>query len=387
MIKAHKIRLNPTPDQAAYFTRCVGVARFVYNWGVEQWKRQYAAGENPSAYTLKKQFNVVKREQFPFVGAVAKDVAEGAFTNLAAAFKNFFDSHTGKRSGQKMKYPRFKSKKRSKRSFRLNNDKFKVVGHGLYVPRLGWVNMAEQLRFQGKIMGAVVSKEADWWYVAISVEVPQPAQVQFPKQSVGIDLGVETLATLSDGVTFENQKVLRAELVKLKRLNRELARRQKGSQRWLHTKRKLARFHQRIAEKRRDYLHKMTTQISTTYRIIGVEDLHVTGMVKNRRLALSLVDVGMGEIVQQLRYKSACAGGSVQAVDRFFASSKTCFACNSLISALPLGIRRWICPGCGNDNHRDLNAAKNIEREALRLLGLSPAVATSASCSWTGCQT
>jgi putative transposase len=378
MIKAHKIRLNPTSEQAAYFTRCVGVARFVYNWGLEQWKRQYEAGGKPSAYTLKKQFNAIKREQFPFVGEVAKDVAEGAFANLAAAFKNFFDSHTGKRSGQMVKYPRFKSKKRSRWSFRLNNDKFKVVEHGLYVPRLGWVNMAESLRLPGKIMGAVVSQEADWWYVAICVQVEHPASVAFPKYAVGIDLGIETLVTLSNGVTFENQKVLRSELTKLKRLNRELARRKEGSQRWLQTKSKLARFHKRIADKRQDYLHKITTRIATTYSIIGVEDLHITGMVRNRRLALSLADAGMGEILRQLRYKSACAGGSVQAVEKFFASSKTCSACNSLNTALTLGIRRWMCATCGNNNHRDLNAAKNIEREALNLLGLSPGVATSA---------
>jgi putative transposase len=171
------------------------------------------------------------------VGEVAKDVAEGAFADLAAAFKNFFDSQTGKRNGQTVRYPKFKSKKRSKLSFRLNNDKFKVAEYGFYVPRLGWVNMTEQLRFQGKLMGAVVSKEADWWYVAISVAVKLPGCILFPKPSVGIDLGVATLATLLDGATLENQKVLRSELVKLKRLNRELARRQQDSQRWLQTRR------------------------------------------------------------------------------------------------------------------------------------------------------
>jgi putative transposase len=378
MIKAHKIRLNPTPEQAAYFTRCAGVARFVYNWGLAQWKSQYTAGEKPSAYKLKKQFNAIKREQFPFVAEVAKDVAEGAFTNLAAAFTNFFVSHEGKRSGQAVRYPRFKSKKRSRRSFRLNNDKFKVVGHELYVPRLGWVNMAERLRLPGKIMGAVVTQDADWWYVAIFVAGSHPAPVAFPKFAVGIDLGIETLVTLSDGVTFENQKVLRSELTRLKRLNRELARRKEGSQRWLQTKSNLARFHKRIANKRHDYLHKITTSIATTYCLIGVEDLHINGMVRNRRLALSLADASMGEILRQLKYKSACAGGRVQAVDRFFASSKTCTVCGARNSALVLGIRRWTCAACGNDTHRDLNAAKNIEREALRLLRLSPGVATSA---------
>ena len=156
--RAHKIRLNPTAEQAQFFRRCAGVARYVYNQGLAEWQRLYGEGINPSALMLKKEFNAVKRAQAPFVLAVPKDVAEGAFANLGRAFQNFFDGIAGKRP--RMGYPRFKSKKRSKASFTLNNDKFRIDGHGLRVPRLGWVNMAEALRFDGKIMSGVVSETA-----------------------------------------------------------------------------------------------------------------------------------------------------------------------------------------------------------------------------------
>jgi putative transposase len=369
MIKAHKIRLNPTPEQEAYFRRAAGTARFVYNWGLARWIRLYEAGERPSIWQIKQEFNAIKGEQFPWVYEVAKDVAENAFFNLAKAFKNFFESHNGQRKGEKVGYPRFKSKKRSKLSFSLNNDKFKVDGHWLRVPKLGWVNMAETLRFEGKILGATPSKQADWWYVSVHVEVEDSEPIDFLNESVGIDLGLKSLAVLSDGTEFENQELLRSELRKLKRLNRELSRRQPGSNRWRKTQRKLARLHKRIADRRNDTIHKMTTEIARSYRLIGIEDLNLKGMLKNRRLALSLSDAAMGEICRQLVYKSAWFGGQVVKVDRFFASSKTCSECGHVNHDLQLSDRRWTCQGCGTIHDRDWNASKNIEVEALRLVG------------------
>lgn len=362
MIRAHKIRLNPTPEQEDYFRRCAGTARFVYNWGLAAWKEQYDNGEKPSALSLKKQFNAIKGEQFPWVYEVAKDVAENAFTNLGAAYKRFF-------SGQN-KYPRFKSRKRRKLSFGLNNDKFRVDGHWLKVPKLKTlVNMAEPLRFDGKIMAGVVSESGGHWYIAITVEIPAPDPVVHPVKSAGIDLGLKTLATLSDGTEFENQKFYRSELNKLKRLNRELSRRQEGSNRWWRTKRKLQRFHAKVRSRRLDAIHKMTTRIAKTYRVVGVEDLHVAGMARNRKLALSISDASMGEVLRQIGYKSEWFGGQVQKVGRFFASSKTCSGCGHKNTELALSDRRWGCQGCGSIHDRDFNASVNIEIEALRLAG------------------
>jgi len=369
MIKAHRIRLNPTTEQAEYLRRACGVSRFVYNWGLAEWKRQYEAGEKPSAMKLKKQFNAIKRDEFPFVMEVLRDACNDGFEKLGKSFSNFFSSVTGKRSGAKVGFPRFKSKKRSKMSFAVANDKFWVDGHSLYVPKLGVVNMAEPLRFSGKIMSGAVSCVAGKWYVSISVDIQQPDAVEFAKESVGVDLGLKMLATLSDGVEFENQKLLRSELSRLRSLNRGLSRKQQGSGRWWKQKKKLATFHQRIANRRLDIIHKMTTQIAMTYKIVGMEDLNVKGMVRNRRLALSISDAALGEIGRQLQYKKQWFGGELQKVGRFYASSKTCNGCGHVNRDLKLSDRRWICDGCGEINDRDWNASKNIEEEALRLVG------------------
>ncbi len=192
MIRSHRIRLNPTPEQAGYLARTAGTRRFVYNGGLAEWKRRLEAGEKPSAPALKKQLtklrfvNAVKGEQFPWVYEVTKCVVEGAFMNLAAAFQNFFE---GRQAGRRVGFPKFKAKKRSRDGFYLANDKFDVSGHWLKVPKLGLVNMAETLRFQGKIVAAHVTLTADWWFVSINVEAPDPPQVQRDGQ-IGIDLGI-----------------------------------------------------------------------------------------------------------------------------------------------------------------------------------------------------
>jgi putative transposase len=381
MIKAHQIRLNPTPEQEVYFSKAAGTARFVFNWGLAAWKAYKAEhpGEAHGVLALKKNFNAMKEVQFPWVYEVAKDVAEGAFSNLAAALKNYFESQRGKRKGKKVGFPRFKSKKNKRQSFRLNNDKIHVDGHAFYVPKLGWVNMAEALRFDGKIMGAVVSRQAGRWYVSLTVEMESPKPHAFEKPVVGIDLGLKTRMVLSNGTQRENQTLLRSELQHLKRLSRRLSHRHVGSARWWKAKRQLERFHERIAHRRADYLHKATTHIARTYEVVGLENLHVAGMLKNHRLALSLSDAAFGEIRRQLAYKCDWYGGRVLTVSRFFPSSRLCGNCHTKYDRLELSDRQWICPQCGTLNPRDPNAAQNIEQEVVRLLNQTSVVATSGA--------
>ena len=174
MIKAHKIRLNPNPEQELYFRKASDVARFVFNWGLEHWNKAYQNGEQPSAYALKAEFNSFKREAFSFVVKVTKCAAEGAFIYLAKAFKNFFRA---KKEGREVGYPKFKSKKRSKPSFYLANDKLMFRDHEVYIPKLGWVNMAENLRVEGKILDAVASQTAGHWFVSVQVELEPHLQV------------------------------------------------------------------------------------------------------------------------------------------------------------------------------------------------------------------
>jgi putative transposase len=178
MIRAHKIRLHPTPEQANYFARAAGVARFVWNWALAEWKRQYEAGEQPTALKLKQQFNEIRREHFPWTWDVTKNASDQPFLDLSKAFTAFFEG--------KARRPKFKSKKRSKPSFYLANDQFELGDHRLWVPKPGWVNLAENLRLVGKVTGARITKTADWWFVSFQVELPDEIPVQ-KSAAVGID--------------------------------------------------------------------------------------------------------------------------------------------------------------------------------------------------------
>ena len=368
MIKAHKIRLNPTPEQEIYFRKAAGTKRFVYNQALSLWKWGKRVGiEEFGPAEIKRQINSFKEEQFPWMYEVAKDVFEGAIQDLSAALSNYFESKSGKRKGAKVGFPKFKTKKNKKQSFRLNNDKFKVDDHKIRIPNLGWVNLAETLRFEGKIMGAVVSKVVDWWFVSITVDVEKPEPNQFVTETIGVDVGVKTLAKLSDESEFENQKPLRKGFTRLRKLNRSLARRIKGSNRWWKAKSKLGRFHFKVNNQRADAHHKASNRIAKKYAFIGLEDLHVKGMAKNRKLSLSISDVGLGEFIHQIEYKAKWFGGHTVRVGRFYASSKTCNNCGYINKELTLSDRTWICQGCGIIHDRDWNAAKNIEQEALRL--------------------
>ena len=366
MQRAHKIRLNPTPEQEKYLRQACGVARFCFNWALSEWQSQYENDEKPSAYILKKQFNAIRREQFPWSLEVSKCAVDTGFRNLDAAFKNFF--RRCKNGDAKKSYPRFKSRRRSRKSCRMDGGRVKIDGYWLKLERLDKpINMAEELRFDGEIKSVTISEDAGYWYAAVNVEVELPAH-EHPQKSVGIDLGIKTLAVLSDGREFENQKLLRSELRRLKRLNRELSRRQEGSNRWKCTRQKLARLYRHIANQRLDYQHKMTTEIASTYHAIGIEDLNVAGMLRNRRLALSIADAGFGEIRRQMSYKSEWYGGALVEVDRFFPSSKLCRFCGCINDNLTLADRVWACD-CGAVLDRDRNAALNIAGQALNILG------------------
>jgi transposase len=369
MIKAHKIRLHPTPEQANYFARAAGTARFTFNWAVAEWQKQYEAGGKPSALALRTQFNEIKREQFPWVYEVTKCAVEGAFMDVAAAFKNFFE---GRKAGRKTGYPKFKSKRRSRPSFYLANDKFTVGDHWIDVPKLGRVNRAQTFRFSGKFLSARISKTAAWWFVSITVEIPDeiPWNTHPP---VGIDVGLNRLATLSDGRQYENQRPLAHQLKKLRRLNKELARRTKGGKNWLKTKDKLGRAHYEIASLRLDWLHKLTTEIATTSGIVAVEDLHVKGLICNRCLSRSFSDAAVGKLLDFLESKVPRQGGMLLKVDRFFPSSQLCHCCGARKEDLTLADRIFVCPNsdCGYIGDRDENAALNIILVALRMFGLN----------------
>jgi putative transposase len=372
MIRAHKIRLHPTPEQAQYFARAAGVARFVWNWALAGWNRYYEAGEKPTALKLKKHFNQIRREHFPWTWEVTKNASDQPFLDLGKAFTSFFEG--------KARRPKFKSKKRSKPSFYLANDQFELGDHRIWVPKLGWVNMAENLRLVGKVTGARITKTADWWFVSIQVELPDSMPVKRPA-AVGIDVGLNRLATLSTGEGVENQAFLKTALKKLRQANKRLHRRKPGSKNREQARRQVARLHYRITCLREDLLHKVSTRLADSYGIIGVETLNLKGLFKNRRLARSFSDASLGTLVRLLEAKVAQRGGQVIKVDRFFPSSKTCHCCGWKWEDMTLKDRVFVCqnPSCPYEQFpqdRDHNAGQNVLREALRLIELLDQVAT-----------
>jgi putative transposase len=385
MNRSHVIRLNPTPEQAVYFRKACGVARHAYNWALARWKDERAAGKWANMRDLKAEYNKIKSEQFPWCYEVTKCAPEQEFSNLGQALANYWRMKKEgtlpklkhpRKDGEEGGFPHFKSKKRDKLSFYLANDKFAVDGHTIRIPKLGTVNMTEALRFQGKILSAVISSRAGWWFVSISVEVKQ----EVPAHSggvVGIDLGVKALATCSDGVVFENQKHYRQSLGRIKGLSKGLSRKVEGSQNWWKHSRKLAKAHDRVACQRQDSLHKMTTHLAKTYTLIGLEDLNTKGMLANHRLAQAVSDASFFEVQRQLLYKTEQYGGYVQLVSRWYPSSKTCHDCGWIKEDLTLNDRVWVCEQCGVIHERDVNASLNIRDEALRLITDVPVVASS----------
>jgi putative transposase len=366
MIKAHKIRLNPTPEQADYFARAAGVARFVWNWALAEWNRHYEAGEKPTAYSLKKQFNEIRRELFPWTWEVTKNASDQPFLDLGKAFTAFFEGRARR--------PRFKSKKRSKPSFYLANDQFELGDHRVWVPKLGWVNMTENLRFIGKVTGARITRTADWWFISLTVEVPDEAR-QKQTTAVGVDVGLNRLVTLSTSEGYENQAFLKTALSKLRQANKRLHRRKLGSKNREKARRQVARLHYRITCMRDDVLHKLTTRLANGYGIIGIEHLNLKGVLKNRRLSRAFSDAALGKLLSLLEAKVEQRGGQIIKVGRFFPSSKTCHACGWKWEDLQLSDRVFLCqnPQCAYhqcEQDRDYNAALNILREALRLIGL-----------------
>lgn len=220
--------------------------------------------------------------------------------------------------------------------------------------------MRETLRFSGKILSATISRKADQWYVSITVDTEDVPPMCENQAIVGVDLGVNRLATLSDGTFVVGAKPHKALMNRLRRLSRSLSRKQKGSKNRAKAKLKLAKLHAKIANIRNDELHKLTTRLANQYGVVVVEDLNVKGMMANHRLARSVGDMGFHEFRRQLAYKIAMRGGQLMVADRWFASSKICSECGAKQKNMPLSIREWTCPECRTHHDRDLNAARNL---------------------------
>jgi putative transposase len=401
MLLAHKIALDPTAEQRKLFAQSSGVRRFAYNWALAEWQRQKKAGEKPSEAALRRQLNAVKREQFPWMLDVSKCVIQQAIKDLGAGYKRAFKNvRENRKRGRKnpFGFPVFKKKGKCRDSFRADNGSIvnqetrepvsavrietNADGNFVHLPKIGTVRMFESLRFGGTVVKVVVSREANRWFAAFTVDCPcetlqvdqpDPTRPVHPDRVIGVDLGLTSMAVASDGRRWTAPKALKQNLRRLKRWSRALSRRVKGSANRAKAKRRVAGLHARIANIRKDALHQVTTAlVSPTVKsgridqlspqVIVLEDLNISGMMANRKLARAISDVGLYEFRRQVEYKAARRGIAVRFADRFFPSSKTCSTCGTVCALLPLSVRSWTCDVCLTTHDRDFNASLNLKQ-------------------------
>jgi putative transposase len=349
---SHKICLDPTYKQEQYFKQACGIARFTWNWALASFQNQYEAGLKPSAFALKKQFNAIKPIDFPWMYNVTKYASQQPFIHLQSAFNRFFQGSS--------RYPQFK-KKGHFDSFYIGSDHIKLDGKSIRLPKLGWIRMREALRFSGKVISATVSRVANKWFISLNVGLDQTPKSCESQAGVGVDLGVKTLAVLSNGETFEAPKPFKKFLSKLKRMQRSKSRREKGSQNRHKLRQKIAKVHAKITNLRQDSLHKLTSYLTDNFAGIVIEDLNVKGMLSNRKLSAAIADLGFYEFRRQLEYKSQYKGNYLLIANKWFPSSKICSQCGQKKETLKLSERVYRCETCGHEQDRDLNAAINLK--------------------------
>ncbi len=398
---AHRFALDPTPAQVRALRSNAGAARVAFNWALALVKanlsqrdaeRSYGVAETDltpsvewSYYGLRKAWNAAKDDVAPWWRECSKEAFNTGLAACATALANWSKSRTGKRRGKPMGFPRFRSKRKAVPAIRWTTGAFGLRDGRAVLPRVGKVALFEDVadRMAGaKILGVTVRLDGGRWFASFTVEqdVERPAALD-PAAVVGVDLGIKTLAVLSTGETIANPRHLAKAERKIRRLSRTVSRRDgadrrtssTGSNRWKRTAKALGRAQRRVADLRRDALHKTTTDLVRRFGTIVVEDLHVAGMIRNRRLAKHVADASFGEFRRQLEYKAAWSGGTVIVADRWFASSKTCSDCGAVRAKLALSERTFVCEACGTVRDRDLNAALNLAEYGRRVVAASGA--------------
>ena len=363
-MRSHKIRLDLNDKQASLCAQHAGYARKAWNHGLADFKEGLKIDEWRGDKTLRPRFNAVKYDLYPWCKALSHLPAKNALINLGRAI----DAWVGrKRDGvvraTKTRFPRFKKRGRHD-SFRIDDGRGTVVVEGKKVnlPKIGWLRMREAVRFNGEIISCTVSKIASHWFASFTVDTKTSPPKTRTGRTIGVDVGIKRLAVCSDGVEYANPKPLHAAQSRLRRFQRALARRKRGSNRWCAMRDRIARQYYRVSCIRRDAHHKATTAIVKRSAKVVCETLNVKGMLKNRRLARALSDAGLGEFIEMLRYKSEMYGVTFEQVSQWFPSSKICSQCGRKNDALTLAMRTWTCQGCGSVLDRDHNAALNLEQ-------------------------
>jgi putative transposase len=388
--QAYRYALDPTPRQQGTLASHCGAARRAHNWAldlVKQRLNQRAAGHEVEVPwtlpALRREWNRAKDQVAPWWRENSKEAYSSGLDALARGLKNWVDSKHGRRKGGPVGFPRRKTRHRTRPYCRFTTGPIRVEPdrHHVTLPKIGRIKTHESTRKlarrleQGtaRILNATITCTADRWFVSFTVEVQRRSPERSrASQVVGVDVGLRHLAVLSTGEVIPNPRPLDQAQARLRRLNRQLARRHgprapDGTRRtpsagWMQARRRLAHAHARVARVRRDGLHKLTTNLTASYGTVVVEHLNVAGMVRNRHLARHIADAGWGELRRQLTYKTTWAGTRLVQADTFYPSSKTCSACGTVTAKLPLSARVVACDACGLLIDRDYNAARNLAR-------------------------
>jgi putative transposase len=359
--KSYKFKLSPTSDQKILLAKHFGACRFVYNYYLNKQEESYLEDKKHVSY-YDNAANLTQLKQDPdkiWLKEINSQSLQTSLRNLDVAYNNFFS--------KRAKFPKFKSKY-SKQSFTVPQH-FHIGNNELCIPKFKQgIKINQHREIEGKILFATITKTTtNDYYVSLTCEVEQK---QFAKTGsiIGIDTGIKDLAILSDGTVYGNIRSLKTNIRKLKYNNRQLSKKVKDSKSYTKQKTKLAKIHERVSNIRKDYLHKVTTEIIKNHDVICIEDLAVKNMMKNHKLAQAFSDVALGTFYTMLEYKAAWHDKTVVKINRFFPSSKTCNSCNYIKQDLTLKDRKWTCSKCQTIHDRDLNAAINIKKQGLKLL-------------------